>query len=576
MSSTQPAAGSATARGAAAGPVQRHLGLALVVIATAQLMVVLDATIVNVALPHVQHALGFSGTGLEWVVNAYALTFGGLLLLGGRAGDILGRRRVFIAGIILFSVASLLGGFATTQAWLLGARALQGVGGAIVAPTALSLITTTFPEGPPRNRAMGVYAAMSIGGAAVGLIAGGLLTTYLSWRWVLFVNVPIGAVVAILAPRAFAESERRPGRFDFPGAITSTLGLAALVYGLTSAATSANGVSHWGDTKVIASLTAAVVLLVSFVFIESRSPHALMPLRIFRNRNRSAANLIMLCIGTAMFGMFFFLTIFVQTVWGYSALKSGIAFLPMVATIMVMAGVSAQLVPRIGARPLLIAGSAIAAGGMFWLSRITEHSTYTTGLLGPLIVTAAGLGMLFMPVTLIALSKVPDRDAGLAASLPNVGQQVGGSIGLALLGTVAWTVVVQHRAALSRSRQGGRRDRRQGRPPGARQHLRGQGSRPGHLPPRAGGRVLPRVRGLGRDHGHRTGRGSRRHPGDARGPGRDPDPAGQPGWRRGDPGGGRGRVKVTGAAWLPGSPEQHDGRRDFSRWPSLRSWACCA
>jgi EmrB/QacA subfamily drug resistance transporter len=441
MSSTQPAAGGATARGAAAGPVQRHLGLALVVIATAQLMVVLDATIVNVALPDIQKALGFSGTGLEWVVNAYALTFGGLLLLGGRAGDILGRRRVFVAGIILFSVASLLGGFATTQEWLLAARALQGVGGAIVAPTALSLITTTFPEGPPRNRAMGVYAAMSIGGAAVGLIAGGVLTTYLSWRWVFFVNVPIGIVVALMAPRALAESERRPGRFDLPGAITSTLGLAALVYGLTSAATSPNGVSHWGDTKVIVSLTAAVVLLVSFVFIESRSPHALMPLRIFRNRDRSAANLIMLCIGTAMFGMFFFLTIFVQTVWGYSALKTGIGYLPMVATIMVMAGVSAQLVPRIGARPLLIAGSVIASGGMFWLSRINEHSTYAGGLLGPMLVTAAGLGMLFMPVTLIALNLVPDRDAGLAASLPNVGQQVGGSIGLALLGTVAWTVV---------------------------------------------------------------------------------------------------------------------------------------
>ena len=441
MSSTQPAAGGATARGAAAGPVQRHLGLALVVIATAQLMVVLDATIVNVALPDIEKALGFSGTGLEWVVNAYALTFGGLLLLGGRAGDILGRRRVFIAGIILFSVASLLGGFATTQAWLLAARAVQGVGGAIVAPTALSLVTTNFPEGPPRNRAMGVYAAMSIGGAAVGLIAGGLLTTYLSWRWVFFVNVPIGVVVALLAPRALAESERRPGRFDLPGAITSTLGLAALVYGLTSAATSPNGVSHWGDTKVIVSLTAAVVLLVSFVFIESRSPHALMPLRIFRNRDRSAANLIMLCIGTAMFGMFFFLTIFVQTVWGYSALKTGIGYLPMVATIMLMAGVSAQLVPRIGARPLLIAGSVIGSGGMFWLSRINEHSTYAGGLLGPMIVTAAGLGMLFMPVTLIALNRVPDRDAGLASSLPNVGQQVGGSIGLALLGTVAWTVV---------------------------------------------------------------------------------------------------------------------------------------
>jgi len=423
------------------GPAHRHLGLALVVIAAAQLMVVLDATIVNVALPHIQSALGFSGSGLEWVVNAYALTFGGFLLLGGRAGDVLGRRRVFIAGIILFALASLAGGFATSQAWLLTARAIQGLGAAVVAPTALSLITTTFPEGPRRNRAMGVYAAMSIGGAAVGLLAGGVLTTYASWRWVFFVNVPIAIVVALMAPRVLGESERHPRRFDLPGAITGTGGLAALVYGLSSAATSQNGVSHWGDTKVIVSLVAAVVLLCSFVLIESRSKHALMPLRIFRNRDRSAANLIMLCVGTAMFGMFFFLTIFVQTVWGYSAIKTGVAYLPMVATIMLMAGVSSQLVGRIGAKPLLIAGSTLAASGMFWLSRITEHSTYAGGLLGPMILTAAGLGMLFMPLTLVALSKVDDQDAGLASSLVNTGQQVGGSIGLAILGTVAWTVV---------------------------------------------------------------------------------------------------------------------------------------
>jgi len=306
-------------------PAHRHLGLALAVIAAAQLMVVLDATIVNVALPHIQRALGFSGSGLEWVVNAYALTFGGLLLLGGRAGDILGRRRVFIAGLILFLLASLLGGLATTQAWLLAARAVHGVGGAIIAPTALSLITTTFPEGPPRNRAMGVYAAMSIAGGAVGLIAGGLLTTYFSWRWVLFVNVPIGIIVALGAWRVLGESRRHVGRFDLPGAITGTFGLAALVYGLSSAATSPNGVSHWGDTKVLASLIAAVVLLASFMIIESRSTHALMPLRIFRNRDRSAAYLIMLCVGTALFGMFFFLTIFVENVWGYSALRTGIA-----------------------------------------------------------------------------------------------------------------------------------------------------------------------------------------------------------------------------------------------------------
>jgi len=429
--------------GAADGQAQRgrRLGLALAVIATAQLMVVLDATIVNVALPHIQTALGFSGSGLEWVVNAYALTFGGLLLLGGRAGDILGRRRMFIAGIILFSAASLFGGLATSQAWLLAARALQGVGGAIVAPAALSLVTTTFPEGPPRNRAMGVYAAMSIAGGAVGLLAGGVLTSYASWRWVLFVNVPIGIVVALLASRAFGESQRHAGRFDLPGAITGTIGLAALVYGLSTAATTPDGVSHWGDTKVLASLAAAVAFLAAFLVIEARSRDALMPLRIFRNRSRSAANLIMLCIGTSMFGMFFFLTLFVQHVWGYSALRTGVAYLPMVAIIMAMSGLSTQLVPRLGAKPLLIGASAISVGGMFWLSRINEHSTYAGGLIGPMLVTGAGLGLLFMPVTLVALSKVDEKDAGLAASLPNVGQQVGGAIGLAILGTVAWTVV---------------------------------------------------------------------------------------------------------------------------------------
>jgi EmrB/QacA subfamily drug resistance transporter len=441
---------------AAGGQAQqgRRLGLALAVIATAQLMVVLDATIVNVALPRIQGALGFSGSGLEWVVNAYALTFGGLLLLGGRAGDILGRRRMFIAGIILFSAASLFGGLATTQAWLLAARALQGVGGAIVAPAALSLITTNFPEGPPRNRAMGVYAAMSIAGGAVGLLVGGVLTTYASWRWVLFVNVPIGIVVALLAPRAFGEGQRHPGRFDLPGAITGTVGLAALVYGLSTAATTPDGVSHWGDTKVLASLAAAVAFLAAFLVIESRSEHALMPLRIFRNRDRSAANLIMLCIGTSMFGLFFFLTVFVEHVWGYSPFRAGLGYLPMVAIIMAMSGLSTQLVPRIGAKPLLIAGSAISVGGMFWLSRINEHSTYTGGLIGPMLVTGAGLGLLFMPVTLVALAKVADREAGLASSLPNVGQQVGGAIGLAILGTVAWTVVadsVRHSAAAAKA-----------------------------------------------------------------------------------------------------------------------------
>ena len=419
----------------------RHLGLALAVIATAQLMVVLDATIVNVALPHIQHALGFSGTNLEWVVNAYALTFGGLLLLGGRSGDLLGRRRVFIFGILLFSVASLVGGFATSQLWLLTARVVQGIGGAFAAPTALSLVAVTFPEGRPRNRAMGVYMGMSVAGGAVGLILGGLLVTFASWRWVLFVNVPIGLLVALAAPRVLGESERQRGRFDLPGAITATLGLTLLVYGLTSAATSPNGVSHWGDTKVIVSLAASAVLLATFAVIEMRSRHALLPIRVLRNRNRAGAYLIMLCVGTAIFGMFFFLTIFVQTVWGYSPLKTGVAYLPMVSMIMVGSIAASQLVSRIGARALLLGGSLTTAGGMFWLSRISEHSSYVSGLLGPMLVTALGMGLLFVPISLVALNRVPNNDTGVASSLVNTGQQIGGSIGLALLGTVAWSAV---------------------------------------------------------------------------------------------------------------------------------------
>ncbi len=423
-----------------AGP-PRRLGLALAVIATAQLMVVLDATIVNVALPHIQTALGFSGTNLEWVVNAYALAFGGLLLLGGRSGDLLGRRRIFIAGLLLFSLASLVGGFATNQEWLLTARVVQGIGGAFAAPTALSLIAVTFPEGPPRNRAMGVYAAMSVAGGAVGLIAGGLLVQYLDWRWVLFVNVPIGLVVAFLAMRVLPESQRRRGQFDLPGAITGSLGLGALVYGLSYAATTPNGVSHWGDTKVIVSLVASVVLLVSFGFIEVHSKQALVPMRVLRSRDRTGSYIISLCVGTALFGMFFFLTLFVQNVWGYSALKTGLAYLPMITMVMVASGIASQLVTRIGARPLMLAGSVISTGGLFWLSRINENSHYVSGLLGPMLVTALGMGLIFVPLSLVSLTKVADNDAGVASSLLNVGQQVGGSIGLAILGTVAWSAV---------------------------------------------------------------------------------------------------------------------------------------
>jgi MFS family permease len=269
---------------------------------------------------------------------------------------------------------------------------VQGVGGAFAAPTALSLIAVTFPEGPPRNRAMGVYAGMSVAGGAVGLLAGGLLITYLSWRWVFFVNVPIGLAVALLAPRVLGESERRRGRFDLPGAITGSLGLAALVYGLSNAATTPDGVSHWGDTKVIVSLVAAAVLLVAFGFIEVRSKDALMPMRVLRSRDRSGAYLVSLCVGTALFGMFFFLTLFVQNVLGYSPLRTGVAYLPMAGMILVMSAAASPLVSRIGALPLMIAGSAAGTGGMFWLSRVTEHTTYASGLLGPMLLTAAAWG----------------------------------------------------------------------------------------------------------------------------------------------------------------------------------------
>jgi EmrB/QacA subfamily drug resistance transporter len=416
------------------------MGLALLVIATAQLMVVLDATIVNVALPHIQTALRFSDSGLEWVVNGYALALGGLLLLGGRAGDLLGRRRMFVIGLVLFSAASLAGGLATSQGWLLAARAVQGAGGAIVAPTALALIATTFPEGPPRNRAMGVYAAMSVAGGAVGLIAGGVLVTYASWRWVLFVNLPIGIAVALAALFVLPGGGRQPGRFDLPGILTGTGGVAALVYGLSNAATSPDGQSHWGDAKVVAALAAGAVLLAAFAVIEARSRHALLPVRLLRNRARVGANLMMLGTGTTLFGVFFFLTLFVQDVWHYSPLRAGMAFLPLTAAVLATTAASTRLVARIGARPLLMTGAVGVAGGLFWLSRMTEHGSYAGGLLGPLLVTGGALGLMFVPLSLVGLNGVADADSGVASSLLNTTRQVGGSIGLAVLGTVAWTV----------------------------------------------------------------------------------------------------------------------------------------
>ncbi|AZM91619.1 MULTISPECIES: MFS transporter [Streptomyces] len=409
-------------------------GVALAVIAACQLMVVLDATIVNIALPHIQTALSFSTTDLSWVISAYTLAFGGLLLLGGRAGDILGRRRVFMAGILLFTLASLLGGFAQEPWQLMAARALQGVGGAIASPTALALITTTFAEGPDRNRAFGVFAAVSAGGGAVGLLAGGMLTEWLDWRWVLFVNVPIGVLIAVLAPLYINESERHPGRFDAAGALTSTAGMTSLVYGFIRA--SEDG---WRDSLTIGSFATAVVLLGLFVLIESRAAEPIIPLRMFADRNRAGTYLIMLGLAAAMFGMFFFIVQFVQNVLGFSPIQSGVGFLPVTVAIIAGAGLSQRFLPRLGPKPFMVTGSALTGIGLAWLTFIRTDSTYLSGVLGPMLLFGFGMGLNFVTLTLTAVSGVAPREAGAASGLLNASQQVGGSLGLSILVTVFGT-----------------------------------------------------------------------------------------------------------------------------------------
>jgi EmrB/QacA subfamily drug resistance transporter len=409
----------------------RHLGLALTVISCAQLMIVLDATVVNVAIPTIHHALNFSPTNLEWLVTAYSLTFGGLLLFGGRTGDLYGKRRMFMLGVAVFAISSLLGGFAVNDVWLIITRGLQGIGAAIAAPTALALIATNFPEGRERNRAMGVYAAMSGGGGAVGLLLGGLLTSYVSWRWIFFINVPIAAVVLFLAPRALNESESNSGHLDMPGAVTATGGMLALVYGLSNVS------SHsWSSLSTIISLAGAVVLLVAFGVIERRSKEPLMPLSIFSNRNRTASFAMMLCIGIALFALFYFLTLYLQNILGWSAIRTGVGFLPMTIGIIIAAGLTSRFVTKIGIRIPLIVGPALAVVGMLWITRITVTSSYMD-ILGPLILIALGLGFVFVPLTLTAVSGVQAEEAGLASALLNTMQQVGGAIGLAVLATVA-------------------------------------------------------------------------------------------------------------------------------------------
>lgn len=416
-------------------PATRNLNVALVIIALAQLMVVLDVAIVNVALPSIQRELHFAATDLEWVVNAYAIAFGGLLLFGGRTGDLFGRRRMFIVGALMFTAGSLAGGLATSSTFLIAARAAQGVGAAVLAPTALSLLAATFPQGAERNRALGVYSAVSAGGGAVGLLMGGIITNYLSWRWIMFVNVPIGLLLAFAAPRVLIRGEGKPGRLDLPGAFTVTAGVSLLVYGLARVAT-----HDWSDSVTRATLVIAVALLATFVALEFRGRHPLMPLRIFANRNRSGAYGLSLAIGAALSGMLFLLTLFLQNVLGFTPLQAGFAFLPTALGIGVGAGLTSRLIGRLGPRMPMTTGALLAAIGMFWLSAVTVHANYVPDIVGPLVVLAVGLGMAFVSTSVIAISGVQPNESGLASALLNVGRQLGGSLGIAIMGTIATTV----------------------------------------------------------------------------------------------------------------------------------------
>ncbi|GAA1765262.1 MFS transporter [Nocardioides hankookensis] len=438
-----------TASEATTSDKKQHLVWALVLISVAQLMVVLDGTIVNIALPFIQHDLDISTANLRWVVTGYALAFGSLLLLGGRLGDLYGRRKVFMVGLIVFGVASLLGGLATNEGLLLAARAFQGFGAALASPAALALITTTFPAGPARNRAFAVYAAMSGVGAAVGLLLGGWLTGLDSvfgldvegWRLTLLINTPIGIVTALLAPRFLAESESHPGELDLPGAVTGTLGLLGLVYGISRA-----GTDGWGDTWTIVSIAAGVALLAVFLFIESRVEHPLLPTRVFANRTRAASFVAMFFAPAAMFAMFFYLSQYIQTVMGYSPIKAGVAFLPFCVGLVLAAGISSNLINRIDPRVLAGIGTLMAAGGLFGFSRLPSDTTlpienlqgsYATDLLPYILLMSFGMGMTFVPLTLTAVHHLRTEDTGIGSGVLNTMQQVGGALGLSLLATVA-------------------------------------------------------------------------------------------------------------------------------------------
>ncbi len=411
----------------------RAKSLALLLLAMTQFVIVIDASIVNVALPSIGAHLHFARADLSWVVNAYTLTFGGFLLLGGRMADLLGRRRMFMLGLVLFSVASFAGGVAQSEGWLIAARAIQGLGAAIVSPAALSIITTTFAEGAERNRALGIWGAVAGAGGAAGVLLGGILTSGLSWRWVLFVNVPIGVIAAMLAPRTLLESRAEGGAktFDLPGAVTVTAGLALLVYAVVDAVN-----SGWGSTTTLLRLAVAAVLLIAFLVIELRQRHPLMPFSIFRLRTLRGANIVGLLIGMSLFSMFFFISLYLQNVLHDSPIKAGISYLPLAVGIIISAGVASQVVTRVGFKLPLIAGLLLIAGGLLWFSQVpATGGSFATDVLGPSLLAAVGLG--FAPVTIAAVTGTDPHEAGLASGLINTSQQVGGALGLAILATIA-------------------------------------------------------------------------------------------------------------------------------------------
>jgi EmrB/QacA subfamily drug resistance transporter len=408
--------------------------LALALLCMAQFMVVLDASIVNVALPSIGEALDFSQENLSWVINAYVLTFGGFLLLGGRMADLLGRRRVFMAGLVLIAVASLAAGFAATEGQLIVARAGQGLGAAIISPAALSIITTLFSDGAERNKALGAWGAVAGSGGAAGVLLGGVLTDTLGWEWVLWVNVPVSLVVLALTPRLIPESrlERATRTFDVAGAVSVTAALSILVYALVDAAE-----AGWGSTQTIGLLGVSAVLFTAFVFIEGRSAAPLVPFGIFRMRTLTGANIVGLTVGAALFSMFFFITLYMQQVLGYSPIKAGLSYLPLSIAIIVSAGVASQLVTRIGFKPVLAMGMIFIASGLGWFSQVSVGGGFTTDILGPSVLAAIGLGFSFVPTTIAAVSGVREREMGLASGLINTSQQIGGALGLAVLASIA-------------------------------------------------------------------------------------------------------------------------------------------